>query len=89
MSKIQSILFDNRVYSPKQAQAWLWHHNIDPIKHVHKTNQWLRYRIEEPSPRYDYRNIRITDDGAIRAIISVPNEYTNNPRLQHAGHINY
>ena len=49
---IQSILFNNNRYSEKTAKHWLNQHNYHPIKSVHITSNYLRYRMKDP----DYKN---------------------------------
>ena len=45
---IQSVLFPIAVYTPRTAKNWLRTHHIKPIKRVHRTSHFLRYRIQEP-----------------------------------------
>ena len=48
-SDIQAVLFDNKYYTEKTALDWLKkHHHMNPIKEVHKTARFLRYRIYNP-----------------------------------------
>jgi hypothetical protein len=47
--EIQAVLFDKYKYTAYQARTWLLDNDIKPIKRVHKTQNWLRYRIREPS----------------------------------------
>jgi hypothetical protein len=53
---VQSILFDATVFSKTEARRWLSDHGYEPIKPVHETEHWLRYRISEP---YQYNRFRI------------------------------
>ena len=48
MSKIQSILFDKKRWTYQTAFKWLQHHHQRPIKGVHETKHFLRYRIRPP-----------------------------------------
>lgn len=61
MSKIQAILFDNSYYTPYTARKWLRTHEYRPIKRVHKTKKYLRYRIIQPNNRYQYRIINLSN----------------------------
>lgn len=45
---IQAILFDKRKWTTTEAREWLKKHNYYPIKKVHVTEHFLRYRIESP-----------------------------------------
>ena len=54
MSKIQSILFKNKSYNTTNARQWLGKHQFDPIKPVHKTKNYLRYRLRKPNKNYRY-----------------------------------
>ena len=66
-SHTQSILFSKDLYDTKSARRWLMHHNLSPIKRVHETTHFLRYRIREPNERYDYRTKILTT--GIKAVI--------------------
>lgn len=46
---IQAVLFSKNYYTTSQARKWLKKENLKPIKRVHKTNKYLRYRIKNPS----------------------------------------
>ena len=56
MSHIQAILFSRDLYDTNRAKRWLSKHKFSPIKRVHITTNWLRYRIREPEEdTYEYR----------------------------------
>ena len=44
-SKIQAVLFDNKKFNTKTARKKLTEMKLKPIKRVHKTEKFLRYRI--------------------------------------------
>jgi len=46
---IQAIIFDNKIWTEKTAKKWLKEHGYVPIKPVHKTLNFLRYRLLDPS----------------------------------------
>lgn len=46
--KIQAILFPIDNYDTIKARKWLKSHHYRPIKRVHKTDNFLRYRINNP-----------------------------------------
>ena len=48
MSSIQSVLFKRDVFSSSEARKFLSKHGWEPIKRVHKTEKFLRYRIQDP-----------------------------------------
>lgn len=48
MSEIQAIIFDNKKWTTMKAREWLKTHNFKPIKAVHRTLSYLRYRIRDP-----------------------------------------
>ena len=52
---IQAVLFDRGVWDTKHARAFLARHGMRPIKPVHKTDNYLRYRLLEPVHGARYR----------------------------------
>ena len=46
---LQASLFDINDWSTDEARKFLKIHNITPIKKVHKTKTFLRYRILQPN----------------------------------------
>ena len=71
-SKIQSILFDINEWTASKAQRWLSTHNYYPIKKVHVTPHYLRYRLREPLTSDNYRWIEFGNN--IYAIIAYPKQ---------------
>ena len=62
MPILQAVLFSKDIYDTNRARRWLRRHKIEPIKRVHETTRFLRYRINEPDyEKYDYRIKYITD----------------------------
>ena len=51
---VQAVLFDNVLYTTKQARKWLKTHNYKPIKRVDKTEKYFRYRIQKPEENNKY-----------------------------------
>ena len=47
-NNIQAVLFPLSWTSDK-CKEWLNKHNLKPLKRVHLTHKYLRYRIREPS----------------------------------------
>jgi len=68
MSHIQAILFDKKKFDTKAARSWLKKNSMKPIKRVHSTGKYHRYRIREPRSDLQYR-IKSIDRG-VRAVIS-------------------
>jgi hypothetical protein len=71
MTEIQSILFNKTKYNSIKARKWLKENNYKPIKRVHKTENYLRYRIKNPNSKYQYRTINFGK--YIKAIIKINN----------------
>ena len=46
---VQAVLFDINDWSTDQARKWLYNNNHTPLKRVHKTSLFLRYRLIEPN----------------------------------------
>lgn len=42
------------MFNTKQARSWLKRNGYKPIKRVHETAKFYRYRIRKPGP-YNYR----------------------------------
>lgn len=45
---IQAVIFDNKKWNTIQARIWLKKHKLKRIKHVDKTPNYLRYRLQSP-----------------------------------------
>ena len=59
---VQSILFDKKLWSQKDAEKWLKQHKYKISyygKKVHITKNKLRYRQTKPKKEYRYRTINI------------------------------
>jgi len=48
MTKVQSIIFDRTRWTPKAAMKWLRRHHDKPIKAMHSTKHFFRYRLHNP-----------------------------------------
>lgn len=68
---IQSVLFDKTKFSTDEARKWLRHHDFEPIKRVHKTDAYLRYRLKKPHSDHRYR-VKEIKKGNIRFVIGFP-----------------
>lgn len=70
MSSIQAVIFDKSYWTTQKAITWLHHHQFRPIKRVHTTENYHRYRIVQPDyNRYNYITKTITP--TIKFIIAV------------------
>lgn len=58
---IQAVLFDRTKYTTQMARRWLQHHDITPLKRVHATKNFYRYRITQPNKEKRHRTKQITD----------------------------
>ena len=62
MSEPQTIIFKKAHYSKRSSANWLKYHGFKPIKKVHETVNYYRYRLKEPDEElYDYRIMPIND----------------------------
>ena len=60
MSHIQAVIFKKTHYTPKTSRDWLNVHGIRPMKRVHTTANYLRYRILPPRPEKKYYSKNVT-----------------------------
>lgn len=67
MSDIQAILFDKKKWTKQSSHHWIRTHNFKPIKPVHITDRYYRYRLVNPYPHYRY--ITETIDNGIKFIL--------------------
>lgn len=63
MSRIQAILFNKYTYTINEAENFIKKYNLKPIKRVHETKKFYRYRLIKPDGKiYNYRLKKINDD---------------------------
>ena len=67
MSQVQAILFDKKHFSPESSLKWLKDHDFRPIKKVHETENYYRYRMTEPKGHKNFRTIDFNNN--IKAVI--------------------
>jgi hypothetical protein len=48
MSEVQAVLFPVSKWTEWLAERWLQEHKFTPMKAVHVTDNYLRYRIHDP-----------------------------------------
>jgi hypothetical protein len=46
---IQAVLFDKHIWPLELTESYLKLHNFHPIKKVHETKKYYRYRLHKPS----------------------------------------
>jgi len=62
MIEPQAIILKKTHYSKRSSANWLKYHGFKPIKKVHETVNYYRYRLKEPDEEiYNYRLIPIND----------------------------
>ena len=75
MTDLQAILFKKSHYSKRSSANWLKYHGYKPIKKVHETVNYYRYRLKEPDEElYDYRIMPIND--GIKMVIQFAKYYS-------------
>lgn len=45
---VQSIIFDKKYWTINECKRWLHYNGFNPIKNVHATTHFYRWRISEP-----------------------------------------
>jgi hypothetical protein len=74
-SKVQAVLFDRERWSPKQAEAWLSGRNMTPIKNVHATENYLRYRMRDPGEFDHFTTLPVYE--GVKMVIGWPEPATS------------
>lgn len=64
---LQSVIFDKNIWTLTEARHWLMKHKLRPIKSVHITANYYRFRMNEPVPNARYYTKEI-DDGVLFVI---------------------
>lgn len=68
MSNLQAIIFKKNDYTKRQAEMYLRRHKYKPIKAVHETLNYYRYRLKQPDENnYNYRLMKFAP--GIKAVI--------------------
>jgi hypothetical protein len=70
-TKIQTILFDSSRWESKEARKWLRLHNYKPIKRVHKTDNTLRYKLNDSSNIKNPKFRMISLENGIKALLLI------------------
>ena len=66
---IQSIIFDKNIWSLTRAKHYLLYHNLHPIKEMHETDHYYRFRLEQPRTHARYITKQIAK--GLKIIISM------------------
>lgn len=67
--RLQSVIFDKYFYTEDEAEEWLEERNLMPIKPVHETKNYYRFRINPPDKRKRYRTI--TESNGIKLVVMI------------------
>ena len=59
MSKVQAVLFQKERWKPEDTVDWLLDHGFLPIKKIHETKRYYRFRLRKPGGTM--RTKKITD----------------------------
>lgn len=51
---IQAVIFNKKKWTIPKAKKWLYDHGFKPIKQVHETLNYFRYRILPPLKNKSY-----------------------------------
>lgn len=66
---VQSVIFFNKKWNVNTAREWLKKHGYTPIKHVDKTENYLRYRIREPT--FENYVLRSLGNSGIKLVLGI------------------
>lgn len=58
---VQSIAFPINEWTKPSSKKWLEKHNYRPKKSAHLTPNFIRYRLIEPSPHFNYSTIVLSN----------------------------
>ena len=58
---IQALLFNRDDWTPDKARRYMKRNKYEPIKRVHKTDKYLRYRLKHPK-KTEYRTIKMPEN---------------------------
>lgn len=59
--EVQSIMFERSKWTPRRARQWLLRHGYVPVKVMHPTKRYFRYRLNDPDLYVSFRTIRLGD----------------------------
>jgi len=70
-NKIQAVIFNKHVWTTASARQWLQTHNYTPIKDVHETKNYYRYRIQPPETFRGYYSLPMNKYPGVILIIGI------------------
>ena len=70
MTVTQAVMFRKDMYDTARCRRWLMKHKLFPIKKVHETSTFYRYRIKETDDNHEYRTKQISP--GIKLVIDIP-----------------
>ncbi len=68
---IQAVIFSKSDWTTKDTIKWLKLHGLKPIKRVHKTKNYLRYRIVEPEQFTSYYMYTLPNINGVKFVIGI------------------
>ena len=68
---IQAILFKKKYWTAKRARKFLKENGFEPIKRVHETKNYYRYRLVEPDDESNYITRKSSTYPSILYIIKI------------------
>lgn len=68
-SQPQSILFHKTYWTTIQARQYLRKWDLDPIKRVHITKNYLRYRLQKPGKYLWFSTIDLDKKGTVKSVL--------------------
>lgn len=69
--QVEAVLFNKQNWHPAKAKYWLKSNNYRPIKPVHITERYLRYRLQKPGTFEHLRTISLKD--GVKLIVGYKN----------------
>jgi hypothetical protein len=72
---IQAIIFDVDLWTPRRAETWLKKNAYIPIKSVHTTSDYHRYRLIDPDQFKHFYTQKDKKTLGIYYIIGIKNDY--------------
>jgi hypothetical protein len=60
-SEVQAVIFNKTYWTPEKASKWLSENGYKPLKRVHRTANFLRYRIRDPSKYTHFSTKKLPD----------------------------
>jgi len=60
-TQLQSVIFNKKYYDVEKAERFLRKHQLKPIKQLHETDKYLRYRQAEPDNSKHYYTVKLNN----------------------------